>query len=117
MASDLVKNCKDLSGLSACKCCCFENLLATKRSTGVTCGILTCGCYLCIGNKFLVVSYCVCFYKLFKACVFVESYHELRTVEVSCMLPKMVLSIYTWVYKDLSRWSTLSICFLAVDSL
>ena len=70
-----------------------------------------------MGNKFLVVSYCVSFYKLLKACVFVESYHELRTVEVSCMLPKMVLIIYTWVYNDLSRWSTLSICFLTVDSL
>ena len=30
MGSDLVKNCKGLSGLSACKCCCFENLLAAK---------------------------------------------------------------------------------------
>ena len=28
--SDLVKNCKGLLGLGACKCCCFENLLAVK---------------------------------------------------------------------------------------
>ena len=43
MASDLAKNCKGLSGLSACKCCCFKNLLAEKWSTCVTWGTLTCG--------------------------------------------------------------------------
>ena len=51
MASDLVKNCKGLSGLSACKCCCFENLLAAKLWTGVTWGTLTCSC-LCRCEKF-----------------------------------------------------------------
>ena len=64
MASDLVKNCKGLSGLSACKCC-FENLLPAKRLIGVTWGTLTYGCYLCRCEKSLVISYCVCCYKLF----------------------------------------------------
>ena len=36
MVSDLVENCKGLSCLSTCKCCCYENLLAAKPSTGVT---------------------------------------------------------------------------------
>ena len=65
MASDLVKNFEGLSDLSACKCCCFENLLAAKFSTCVTWGTLTCGGCLFRCEKFLVVSYCVCFYKLF----------------------------------------------------
>ena len=63
MASDLVKNCKDLSGLSGCKCCYFENFLTAKRSTVVTLGTLTCG-YLCRCEKFLDVSY-ACSFKLF----------------------------------------------------
>ena len=65
MASDLVKNCKGLSGLSARECCCFENLLTGERSTGVTWGTLTCGCCLSSCDNFLIVSYCVCSYKLF----------------------------------------------------
>ena len=77
MASDLVKNCKDLSGFSACKYCCFENLLATKCSTAVIWGTLNWGCCLCKCEKFLVVSYCVCSHKLFESCVFAESYHGL----------------------------------------
>ena len=56
MASDLVKNCKGLSGLSACKCCCFENLLPAKQSTGVTWGTLTCGCCFCRYNVFVPTS-------------------------------------------------------------
>ena len=36
MASDLVKNCKGLSGLSDCKCCCFENLLLLNALVQVT---------------------------------------------------------------------------------
>ena len=60
MASDLVKNCKGLSGLSACKC-----MLVAKSSACVTWGTLTCrGCW-CRYKKFLVASYCVCSYNLF----------------------------------------------------
>ena len=47
MENDFVKNFKGLSCLSACKCCCFENLLAAKQSTGVRWGTLTYGCCLC----------------------------------------------------------------------
>ena len=63
VVSDLVKDCKGLSGLGACKCCCFENLLAAKQSIGVTWGTLTCSCCLSRCEKFLVVSYCVCSYR------------------------------------------------------
>ena len=77
MVNDLVKNCEGLSGSGACKCCCFENLLAAKWSTAATWGTLTCGCCLCRCEKFLVVCekflvdfYRVCSYKLFEACDF-----------------------------------------------
>ena len=87
MASDLVKNCKGLSGLSACKCCCFENLLAAKRSTGVTWGTLTCTCCLCRSEKFLVVSYCVCSYKLFYIVLlqypYLEEYYKAIPIDLS----------------------------------
>ena len=43
------------SGLSACKCCCFEKLLAAKWSTGVTWGTLTWDCFRCC-EEFLIVS-------------------------------------------------------------
>ena len=51
MASDLVKNCKGLSSLSACKCCCFQNLLVAKWSVGVTWGTLT-AVAVCVGVRF-----------------------------------------------------------------
>ena len=56
MTSDLVKNCNGLSGLSACKCCCFENLLAVKWSTGVTWSTLTWGDSFRGREEFSIVS-------------------------------------------------------------
>ena len=143
MRSDLVKNWKDLSGLSACKCCFFENLLAARRSVGVTWGTLTCGCYLCRCKNFFVASYCVYSPKLYYASVFAESYHELQTVEyfsktfvdVQYVPVFVYYFLYVWqhwvacyrkwywiftfgftVFKsnNLSKWSTLSIRFLTV---
>ena len=123
MASDLVKNCKGLSGLSACKCCCFENLLAAKLWTGVTWGTLTCSC-LCRCEKFwlfLIVFVPVSCFKLvflrkvimnckllnissklllmFNTCQCLS--FPLCLAAPSCMLPKMVLSLYVWVYNVL----------------
>ena len=101
MASDLVKNCKGLSGLSACKCCCFVNMLGTKRLTSVTWGTLTCGCCFCRCKKFLVVpiSCFKCSYKFFA-----ESYHELGTVEYFSKSTVNVQYAPEFVYYFLYVW-------------
>ena len=147
MTSDLVKNCKDLSDLSACKCCCFENLLAGKQSTGVTWGTLTCGCCLCTCEKFLAVSYCVYYcVSCFKLVFFRKAIMSCDLLNISLKLLSMFnmcqcLFIISFMFgstelyftengieslrfglqffksNDLSRWSILSICFLTKDSL
>ena len=146
MESDLVKDCKGLSGLSACKCFCFENLLAANRSVGVTWGTLTCGCFLCRCERFFVVSLLFlpksCFKLVFSRkaivscellnislkllsmlhmcqCLFIISFifgsNELYVTENR--IESLRLGLQFFRSNDLSRWSTLSICFLTVDSL
>ena len=107
MASDLVKNCKGLSGLTACKCGCFENLLAAKRSSGVTWGTLTCSC-LCRFEKFwlfLIVFVPISCFKLVflrKAIMSCEllniflNYCRGSICASACLL-KMVLNLYVSV--------------------
>ena len=83
----LGENRKGLSGLSACKCCCFKSLLAAKLSTGVTWSTLTCNSCLCRSEKFLVVSYCVCSYKLFYIVLlqypYLEEYYKAIPIDLS----------------------------------
>ena len=137
-----MKNCKGLSGLKACKCCCSENLLAAKQSTGVTWGTLTCGGCLC-RCKFLVVSYCVCSYRLFLSlflrkaimsckllnislklllmfimcqCLFIISFMFGSTLYVTENgIESLCLGLQCFKSNDLSRWSTLPICFLTYN--
>ena len=146
MANDLVKNCKGLSGLSACKCSCSENLLTAKRSTGVTWDTLNYGCCLCRCEKFLVVSYLFvpisCFKLVFllKAimscellnisikllslfnicqCLFIISFIFESTelyVTENC-IESLRLGLQLFKCNDLYKLSTPSICFLTVDSL
>ena len=133
-----MKNYKGLSGLGSCKCCCFENLLTAKWSTGVTRGTG-------VGNSwlFFIVFVSISYFKLVflqKAimgcillnvslklllalnmyqCLFIISFIFSSTGlyvtenEIECLR----LDLHCFKNNDLSRWSNLSICFLAVDLL
>ena len=83
VASDLMKDCKDLSRLRACKCCCFEKLLAAEWLNGVKWCKLTCCCgsYGSCRCEKSLVAFFFFLYKLFQACLFTESYHGLYIVE------------------------------------
>ena len=146
MASDLVKNCKGLSGSSACKCCCFENLLPVKWSTGVTWGTLTCGCCLCRCDTFLVFLILFVPISCFNLVFLRKDIMGCKLLNISLKLLSMCnifqcLFIISFIFgstglyvngndivslclclecfksNDLSSWSTLSTCFLIVDSL
>ena len=114
MASDMVKNCKVLFGLSAYKCC-YENLMATKRSTLVTWGTLICGCCLFFPISCFKLVFCrklswvskllsISSYQNYCRCSIFTSVcllFPLCLAALSCMLPKMVLNLYVWVYNFL----------------
>ena len=90
MASDLVKICKGLSGLSDCKRSCFENLLAAKL--------------------LLMFNMCQCLFII----PFMFGSTELYVTGDG--IESLRLGLQFFKSNDLSRWSTLSICFLTVDS-
>ena len=146
MASDLVKNCKGLSGLGSCKCCCSVKLLAAKQSTDVTWGTLTCVVVCadvrnfwlflivfvlisCFKLKFLrkgimswkllnislkllsIFNMCQCLFIIFFMFGSTELYVTKNGIE------SLRLGLRCFKSNDLSRWSTLSVCFPTVDSL
>ena len=146
MASDLVKNCKGLSGLGSCKCYCSVKLLAVKQSTDVTWGTLTCvvvcadvrnfwlvlivfvliSCFkleflrkgimswklLNISLKLLsIFNMCQCLFIIFFMSGSTELYVTKNGIE------SLRLGLRCFKSNDLSRWSTLSVCFSTVDSL